>query len=105
KVQHKLGITRGAAFDINAVCSGFLYALTVADSFIVAGKAKTILVIGAETYSRIMNWEDRGTCILFGDGAGAVILEAQDGKGTNEDRGILTTEIHSDGQYAPLLGS
>lgn len=105
KVQHKLGITRGAAFDINAVCSGFLYALTNADAFIASGKAKTVLVIGAETYSRILDWNDRGTCILFGDGAGAVVLQAQEGAGTNADRGILTSEIHCDGQYAPLLGS
>ncbi|MCH2546761.1 MAG: ketoacyl-ACP synthase III [Alphaproteobacteria bacterium] len=105
KVQHKIGITGGAAFDINAVCSGFLYGLSTADAYIAAGKAKTILVVGAETYSRILDWQDRGTCILFGDGAGAVILQAQQGAGTNDDAGILHTEIFSDGQYAPLLGS
>ncbi|MGB1539553.1 MAG: beta-ketoacyl-ACP synthase III [Rickettsiales bacterium] len=105
KVQHKLGITQGAAFDINAVCSGFLYGLTTADAFIASGKAKNAIVIGAETYSRILDWEDRTTCILFGDGAGAVVLQAQEGQGTSEDRGILFTQICSDGQYAPLLGS
>ncbi len=103
--QHKLGIKRGAAFDINAVCSGFLYGLSVADSFIASGKAKTILLIGAETYSRILDWDDRTTCILFGDGAGAVVLQAQDGAGTVDDRGILACEIYSDGEFAPLLGS
>lgn len=105
KVQHKLGITRGAAFDINAVCSGFLYALANADAFISSGKAQTVLIIGAETYSRILDWSDRGTCILFGDGAGAVVLQGQDGDGTTKDRGILHSEIYSDGQYASLLGS
>lgn len=105
KVQHKLGITGGAAFDINAVCSGFLYGLSTADAFIACGKARTVLVIGAETYSRILDWNDRGTCILFGDGAGAVLLQAQEGKGDTRDRGILITDIYSDGQYAPLLGS
>lgn len=103
KVQHALGVTRGAAFDLNAVCSGFLYGMTTADAFINAGKAKTVLVIGAETFSRIIDWEDRGTCILFGDGAGAMIFQAQEGKGTAEDRGVLCTEICSDGQYASLL--
>lgn len=105
KVQHKLGSTRGAAFDVNAVCSGFLYALTVADAFISSRKADTVLVIGAETFSRIVDWKDRSTCILFGDGAGAVVLQAQDGTGTAQDRGVLYTEICSDGQYAPLLGT
>lgn len=103
KVQHRLGITKGAAFDMNAACCGFVYAMSVANGFIVSGQAKRIMVIGAETYSRILNWEDRGTCILFGDGAAAVILEAQEGKGTNEDRGILFTGIHSDGQHTELL--
>lgn len=105
KVQHKIGMTRGAAFDINAVCSGFLYGLMTADAYIASGKAQTILLIGAETYSRILNWEDRTTCILFGDGAGAVVLQAQEGTGTSADRGILGCEIHSDGQYGDLLGS
>lgn len=103
--QHKLGITRGAAFDVNAVCSGFLYGLTTADAFIAAGKARNVLVIGAETFSRILDWNDRTTCILFGDGAGAVVVQAQEGSGTNSDRGVLVSEICSDGQYAPLLGS
>lgn len=105
KVQHKLGNTHGAAYDLNAVCSGFLYALTNADAFIASGKAKNALVIGAETFSRIINWEDRGTCILFGDGAGAAVLQAREGNGTTDDRGVLFTEIRSDGQYAPLLGT
>lgn len=103
KVQHKLGITRGAAFDLNAVCSGFLYGLASADAFITAGKARTALIIGAETFSRILDWNDRTTCILFGDGAGAVVLQAQEGKGDATDRGILCTEICSDGQYSSLL--
>lgn len=103
KVQHKLGITRGAAFDMNAACSGFVYAMSTANSFIMAGQANRVLVIGAETYSRIMDWSDRTTCILFGDGAAAVLLEAQESKGTTNDRGILFSRIHSDGQYAPLL--
>lgn len=103
KVQHRLGITKGAAFDINAACSGFVYAMSVANGFIASKQAKRILVIGAETYSRILNWEDRGTCILFGDGAAAVILEAQEESGTNDDRGILFARIHSDGQYTELL--
>jgi 3-oxoacyl-[acyl-carrier-protein] synthase-3 len=104
KVQHKLGMTRGAAYDVNAVCSGFLYGLTTADAFITSGKAKTVLVIGAETFSRIVDWQDRSTCILFGDGAGAVVFQAQEGAGNATDRGVLFTEICSDGQYAPLLG-
>lgn len=103
KVQHRLGIKNGAAFDVNAACSGFVYAMSIANSFIVSRQAKRVMVIGAETYSRIMNWEDRGTCILFGDGAAAVILEAQEAKGTNTDRGILFSKIHSDGQYTELL--
>lgn len=105
KVQHALGITQGAAFDLNAACSGFVYAMTTAHSFIASGQANRVLVIGAETYSRILDWQDRGTCILFGDGAAALVLEAQTGKGDNSDRGILQTVIRSDGQYAPLLGT
>ncbi len=105
KVQHRLGIKNGAAFDMNAACSGFVYAMTVANSFIVAGQATRVLVIGAETYSRILNWEDRGTCILFGDGAAAVVLEAQISYGNNDDRGILFSRIHSDGQYTSLLNT
>lgn len=105
KVQHKLGMTRGAAYDINAVCSGFLYGLANADAFIRTGMMRNILLIGAETYSRILDWNDRGTCILFGDGAGAVVLQAQEGTGAATDRGVLHSIIRSDGQYAPLLGS
>lgn len=98
-LQRKLNITEKCfAFDIQAVCSGFIYALNIADSFIKSNKAKTILVVGAETLSRIVDWKDRNTCVLFGDGAGAVILQA-----TEENRGILNTEIHSDGQYNELL--
>lgn len=105
KIQHRLGITKGAAFDVNAACSGFAYAMSVANAFIVSGQARRVLVIGAETYSRILNWEDRGTCILFGDGAAALVLEAVEGKGTHEDRGVLATNIHSDGQYTALLNT
>ena len=99
KIQHALGITSGAAFDINAACSGFVYAMSVANNFIISGAAKRILVIGAETYSRILDWKDRATCILFGDGAAAVLLEAQE----NTDRGILFSKIHSDGKYVDLI--
>ena len=102
-VQHKLGMTHGVAFDIAAVCSGFLYALSVADAMLVTGAANTALVIGAETFSRILDWEDRGTCVLFGDGAGAVVLRAEQGRGTNADRGILASRLHSDGRYNDLL--
>lgn len=105
KVQHRLGITKGAAFDINAACSGFVYAMTVANSFILSGQARRVIVIGAETYSRILDWNDRTTCILFGDGAAAVVLEAQEQKGTSDDRGILFSKIHSDGQYTQLLAT
>ena len=94
-----MGITSGAAFDINAACSGFVYAMSVANNFIISGAAKRILVIGAETYSRILDWKDRATCILFGDGAAAVLLEAQE----NTDRGILFSKIHSDGKYVDLI--
>jgi 3-oxoacyl-[acyl-carrier-protein] synthase-3 len=103
KVQAALGMNRGAAFDIQAVCSGFIYALAVADNFIKAGQAKTALVIGAETFSRILDWNDRTTCVLFGDGAGAVLLRADQGRGTISDRGILSTHLHSDGQHYDLL--
>jgi len=102
-IQRKLGITRGAAFDIQAVCSGFVYALTTADNFIKAGQAKHVLVIGAEIFSRILDWEDRTTCVLFGDGAGAVVLSAQKGTGNNTDQGLLASRIHSDGRYNELL--
>lgn len=102
-VQARLGMTRGAAFDVQAVCSGFVYALTVADNFIKAGQARSVLVIGAETFSRILDWSDRTTCVLFGDGAGAVVLRAEQGAGTNKDRGILTTCLHSDGRQHDIL--
>jgi 3-oxoacyl-[acyl-carrier-protein] synthase-3 len=103
KIQARLGMTRGAAFDVQAVCTGFIYGLSVADNFIRAGQVKTVLVIGAETMSRILDWNDRGTCVLFGDGAGAAVLSAAEGKGTNADRGILNTRIFSDGRLHDLL--
>lgn len=103
KVQAALGIHHGAAFDVQAVCSGFIYALSVADNFIKAGQARNVLVIGAETFSRLLDWEDRTTCVLFGDGAGAVVLQASEGEGTAQDRGVLTTILHSDGRYNDLL--
>jgi len=103
RVQAALGMTRGFAFDVQAVCSGFLYALTVADSLIRSGQADTALVIGAETFSRILDWSDRSTCVLFGDGAGAVVLRATEGEGSNADRGILSTHLHSDGRHHDLL--
>jgi 3-oxoacyl-[acyl-carrier-protein] synthase-3 len=103
KIQSMLGVTKGAAFDVQAVCSGFVYALTVADSFLKTGQSKRALVIGAETFSRILDWTDRSTCVLFGDGAGAVVLEAQPQHGTREDRGILATRLRSDGRYEELL--
>lgn len=103
KVQQRLGMTGGAAFDVQAVCSGFIYALSVADNFIKAGQARTAVVIGAETFSRILDWTDRGTCVLFGDGAGAVVLRGSAEPGTNRDRGILSTHLHSDGRHYDLL--
>jgi 3-oxoacyl-[acyl-carrier-protein] synthase-3 len=103
KVQSLLGITRGAAFDLQAVCSGFIFALATADNFIKAGQADCVLVIGAETFSRILDWTDRTTCVLFGDGAGAVVLQAGEGAGTSADRGILATHLHSDGRQYDLL--
>ncbi|MGE3830554.1 MAG: beta-ketoacyl-ACP synthase III [Parvibaculaceae bacterium] len=103
KVQATLGITRGAAFDVQAVCSGFVYALTIADSLIKAGQSRCALVIGAETFSRILDWQDRTTCVLFGDGAGAVVVKASEGEGTVKDRGILTSKLRSDGRYADKL--
>ncbi len=102
RVQAGLGITRGAAMDVQAVCSGFVYALSVADNMLRLGQAKTALVIGAETFSRILDWEDRSTCVLFGDGAGAVVLRAQE-DGSSADRGILSTHIYSDGTGYELL--
>lgn len=102
-IQRALGITKGAAFDVQAVCSGFVYALTIADNFLKTGQFKRAIVVGAETFSRILDWNDRGTCVLFGDGAGAVVLEAQPQHGTRDDRGILTTLIRSDGRFEDLL--
>jgi len=102
-VQAGLGITKGAAFDLQAVCSGFVYALSVADSMLRTGAAKRALVIGAETFSRILDWNDRTTCVLFGDGAGAWVLEAQEQPGTSADRGILTTHLRSDGRHRAKL--
>jgi 3-oxoacyl-[acyl-carrier-protein] synthase-3 len=103
RIQAQLGITKGAAFDVQAVCSGFVFALSVADNFIRSGQARTALVLGAETFSRILDWEDRGTCVLFGDGAGALILQASDCNGSTEDRGILSTHIYSDGRHHDAL--
>lgn len=103
KLQAKLGMKGGFAFDLQAVCAGFAYAMTTANSLIVSGQAKRILVIGAETFSRIMDWSDRTTCVLFGDGAGAVILEAQTGNGSTDDRGILACDLQSDGSYNNIL--
>ena len=103
QVQAALGIHGGAAFDVQAVCSGFVYALATADNFIKAGSAKRALVIGAETFSRILDWTDRTTCVLFGDGAGAVVLDAQEGAGDNTDRGILCTHLRSDGRHREKL--
>ena len=102
-VQAGLGMRHGFAYDIQAVCAGFVYALTNANGLILSGQAKRVMVIGAETFSRIMDWEDRGTCVLFGDGAGAVILEAQESAGTTADRGILSTDLNSDGRHRDLL--
>lgn len=102
-VQAKLGMTKGFAFDIQAVCAGFVYALTNANALILSGQADRVLVIGAETFSRIMDWTDRSTCVLFGDGAGALVLEAQTTAGSKEDRGILSTDLNSDGRYKDLL--
>jgi 3-oxoacyl-[acyl-carrier-protein] synthase-3 len=103
RIQHGLGITKGAAFDVQAVCSGFVYALAIADNFLKNGQFKRAVVVGAETFSRILDWTDRGTCVLFGDGAGAVVLEAQTQLGSREDRGILATRICSDGRFEELL--
>jgi 3-oxoacyl-[acyl-carrier-protein] synthase-3 len=102
-VQAALGIHHGAAFDLQAVCSGFVFAMTTADAMLRGGSHKRALVIGAETFSRILDWEDRTTCVLFGDGAGAVVLEAQTQPGTRNDRGILTTHLRSDGRYKDKL--
>ena len=103
RVQSNLGIRRGAAFDVQAVCAGFVYALTMADNMIRLGQAETAIVIGAEAFSRILDWDDRGTCVLFGDGAGACVLQGAETAGTNSDTGILSTHIHSDGEYYDML--
>ncbi|MEM9786817.1 MAG: beta-ketoacyl-ACP synthase III [Pseudomonadota bacterium] len=102
-VQHAIGNTKGYAFDVQAVCAGFVYALSNANALIASGQADRVMVIGAETFSRIMDWTDRSTCVLFGDGAGALILQAEDGKGDSADRGILSTDLNSDGSYKDLL--
>ena len=102
-VQASLGMTHGFAFDIQAVCAGFVFALSTANAMILSGQSRRILVIGAETFSRILDWSDRSTCVLFGDGAGALVLEYQDGEGTSQDRGILATDLNSDGRHKDLL--
>lgn len=102
-VQAALGMERGFAYDVQAVCAGFIFALANANALILSGQAERVLVIGAETFSRIMDWTDRGTCVLFGDGAGAVVLEARTGSGSTEDRGILSTDLNSDGRYRDIL--
>ncbi|MGB7318201.1 MAG: beta-ketoacyl-ACP synthase III [Planktotalea sp.] len=102
-VQHQIGMNGGFAFDVQAVCAGFIFALANANALIVAGTAKRVMVIGAETFSRIMDWTDRGTCVLFGDGAGALILEAAEEAGTAADRGVLSTDLNSDGTYRDIL--
>jgi len=102
-VQNGLGITHGAAFDLQAVCSGFVFALATADNFLRTGAFKRALVIGAETFSRILDWNDRGTCVLFGDGAGAIVLEAQEQPGKSSDHGVLTTHLRSDGRHKAKL--
>jgi 3-oxoacyl-[acyl-carrier-protein] synthase-3 len=102
-VQAGLGITQGAAFDMQAVCSGFVYGLAIADGMLCTGQFKRALVIGAETFSRILDWSDRTTCVLFGDGAGALVLEAQEQPGTPQDRGVLTTHLRADGRHRAKL--
>jgi 3-oxoacyl-[acyl-carrier-protein] synthase-3 len=102
-VQAGLGITRGAAFDLQAVCSGFVYALATVDGLLRAGAFKRALVVGSETFSRILDWKDRTTCVLFGDGAGAIVLDAQEQPGMREDRGLLASHLRSDGRYKDKL--
>jgi 3-oxoacyl-[acyl-carrier-protein] synthase-3 len=102
-IQNRLGMHHGFAFDVQAVCSGFVYAVTTADAYIRGGLAKRVLVIGAETFSRILDWTDRTTCVLFGDGAGAIVLEGQEGSGTTADRGVLTAQLRSDGAHREKL--
>ncbi|MCH9807299.1 MAG: ketoacyl-ACP synthase III [Alphaproteobacteria bacterium] len=103
RIQNMLGITKGAAFDVQAVCSGFVYGMVCADNFLKAGQSRRALVIGSETFSRILDWEDRSTCVLFGDGAGAVVLEAQPQHGDRTDRGIIASRLRSDGRFEDLL--
>ncbi len=102
-IQAELGIFGGVAFDVQAVCAGFVFAVATADKFLASGSHKRALVIGAETFSRILDWKDRTTCVLFGDGAGAMVLEAQEGAGTTEDRGVLTSQLRSDGRHRAKL--
>ncbi|MFU8777439.1 MAG: beta-ketoacyl-ACP synthase III [Roseovarius sp.] len=102
-VQSELGMTRGFGFDVQAVCAGFIYALTTANALLLSGQARRVLVIGAETFSRIMDWTDRSTCVLFGDGAGALVLGLEEGTGTAQDRGILSADLNSDGRYRDML--
>ena len=102
-IQAELGMTGGFAFDVQAVCAGFVFALTNANALIISGQARRVMVIGAETFSRIMDWTDRSTCVLFGDGAGALVLEAGEGDGTTADRGILSADLNSDGRHRDIL--
>ncbi len=102
-VQAALGMRAGFAFDIQAVCAGFVYAMANANALIVSGQVSRVMIIGAETFSQILDWTDRGTCVLFGDGAGALIVEAAEGDGTNDDRGILSIDLHSDGRFRDIL--
>ena len=103
RIQYNLGIGQGAAMDVQAVCSGFVYGMAVADNFVRVGQAKTVLVIGAETFSRILDWEDRSTCVLFGDGAGAVVLQSSSGAGAANARGVLSTHLYADGTHHDAL--
>lgn len=103
QIQAGLGMTRGVAFDLQAVCSGFVFAVATADKFLTSGSHQRALVIGAETFSRLLDWSDRSTCVLFGDGAGAIVLEAQPGQGTTSDRGVLTSHLRSDGRHRDKL--
>jgi 3-oxoacyl-[acyl-carrier-protein] synthase-3 len=103
EIQHALGMKHGFAFDMQAVCSGFVYAVTTADMYIKSGMAKRVIVIGAETFSRLLDWKDRTTCVLFGDGAGAIIMEAAEGNGLTSDRGVLTANLRSDGSHQEKL--
>jgi 3-oxoacyl-[acyl-carrier-protein] synthase-3 len=103
RIQAQLEMTRGAAFDVQAVCSGFVYGLAVADNFLRLGQAETALVVGTETFSRILDWQDRSTCVLFGDGAGAVVVRAADSDGGPKARGLLSTHLYSDGRYHDAL--